>query len=63
MVGFEGRRGCWDHEWGYFAVDAGVRGSGGLRWVYCVVVVVDVDVVSFVRFGGILRGVGRGGGG
>ena len=35
---------------------AGVRGGGEVR------VVCDV-VVSFVRFGEILRGVGRGGGG
>ena len=40
-------------------VVAGVRGYGGLRWIFVVV----VGVVSFARFGGILRGVGRGGGG
>jgi hypothetical protein len=61
-VGFEGRRDCWGREGGCFAAAAaGVQGSGGLRRVCVVVVDVDVDVVSFVRFGGILRGVGRGG--
>ena len=41
-------------------VVAGGRGYGGLRWIFVVVV---GGVVSFARFGGILRGVGRGGGG
>ena len=40
-------------------VVAGGRGYGGLRWIFVVV----VGVVSFARFEGSLRGVGRGGGG
>lgn len=55
MVGFEDRR-DWVHGVSFAAADAaGVRCGVGLRWV-CVV------VVSFARWEGMLRGVGRGGG-
>ena len=57
-MGFGGR-GMGVSEFGVVvaAGTVGVRGGDGVR------VICDVGVVSFVRFGGSLRGVGRGGGG